>query len=214
LDDLAILTYAVEGYLEAGLATGGTFALPTENRQEGRQAYRVLKGYKNDQPDHGEWMAVAGWAIWLLQRWGPDTLYPGSPHPEWKWATIPSRRSGRKGEHPLHRIVDAVIGKSHAEVVLTQNNAEAPRDFDLNAYSAVESARDSHVVLVEDSWASGGSVLSAAAAIKSAGATRVSAMVLGRILNPTWKPSNEFIKHGGLNTVFNPARSPWVQVAV
>jgi hypothetical protein len=213
LDDLAILSYAVEGSLEVKFDASGGSVLPAKHQWEGRQAYKVLKGYKTDTPDRGEWMAVIyWWTLWMLQRWGPDTLYPGVSYPQWHWATVPSRRSDRQGEHPFHRIVGTIIGQTHEEVVLELGSAEASRDYDPNAYTAGETARGVHVILVEDSWASGANVLSAAAAIKSAGASRVSAMVLGRILNPTFSPSAEFIKRGGLRSTFEPDRSPWVRV--
>jgi len=209
IDNLAILTYAVEPYFEFELLRSDGTPYPAKNQSQGRQAYNVLRGYKADKATRADWLAAVKWTFWMLQRWGPDRLHPGA---SWKWAIAPSRRSGRQNEHPLHRAVALAVGESHPEVTLTRGSAEAPRGLDASAYIAAPTAKSAHVVIFEDTWASGGTVLSAAAALKQAGASQVSAMVLGRILNPGWPASAEFIKYGALNKPFSTEQSPWNRV--
>jgi hypothetical protein len=153
--------------------------------------------------------------IWFLQRWGPaaENLAPGGP---WRWATIPSVRSHRGGEHPLHRIVAAVL-RPESEVVLTPVRRNNDRIVDPHLFEVNEVLSNSSVLLIDDSWTTGSNVISAAAALRATGATAVNAMVLGRILNTDWAPSRTFIERGGLRSDFHdglrrgfdPARSPW-----
>lgn len=73
---------------------------------EGGQAYSVLRGYKNPALSHLYWAAAATWTTWFLGRHAhcAHRLVPDA-RPSWAWATVPSARSGRTGEHPLHMIV-------------------------------------------------------------------------------------------------------------
>lgn len=203
LDYLTFLTYAVEGLPSDNYAKQA-LELPEGRNREGRQAYKVLRGYKADNFDFGARRAAIEWIAWWMQRQGPR------PSTELRaWATPPSRRSGRDGQHPLNKIVGAVVAHAGEEVQIVVNDGDVSRDLNEQVYRVTDDLSGVHVLLVEDSWASGGSVLSAAYALKSAGAHRVSAMVLGRILNPNWPPTYEFIKHGGLQQPFDPTGSPW-----
>jgi len=59
------------------------------------------------------------------------------------------------------------------------------------------------VLLIGDSWTSGANLLSAGAALKTAGASGINVMALGRLLNPeAWLPTREFIDHDGLRFDF------------
>ena len=220
LDHLAFLTYAVEGADLTSRITLGQ--VKDSHEREGRQAYLVLKGYKAGGVPNPWWATAAAWAAWFLPRWGPWAAWPNRQNNrEWLWATIPSVRSGRPGEHPLHVIVSAVLG-SHSEVELCTADGAEGRGFNPELFTCSPISGNSPVLLVDDSWASGGNVFSAAAALKQAGASNVNAMVLGRLLNPgAWSPTREFIDHDGLRIEFDdglrpgfdPARSPWTKVS-
>ena len=200
VDEAAFLTYAVD-------YPGGVSAT---HEREGRQTYRVLKGYKAVPPVPGALPSLIMWTLWFLEHWWPS----GTESTSWAWATVPSRKTERLGPHPLRGIIAALLKDSLPEVVLTLSGTSATRGFDTKAFVASGSARDNHVLLIEDLWVTGGNVLSAAAALKSAGAERVSAMALGRALNPSsWEPARQFIEHDGLRQGFSPGRSPWVKTA-
>jgi orotate phosphoribosyltransferase len=136
------------------------------------------------------------------------------------WATVPSVRSGRQGEHPLHAILSAVLG-DHAEVVLQVTAGVEGRSFNPGRFSCEPVPGRAPVLLIDDSWTSGGNLLSAAATLRQAGASDVNAMVLGRLLNPgAWAATREFIDHDGLRVDFgdglrpgfDPGRNPWTKV--
>jgi len=216
LDGLAFLTYAVEG---ADLDSAARLMDPRERK--GRQAYTVLKGYKTGGESNPWWPVAVAWVAWFLQRWGPWAAWTDRrDNQEWLWATIPSVRSGRKNEHPLHLIVSAVLN-THIEVVLRTTEGAEGRGFNPNLFTCDPVPHNAPVLLIDDSWTSGGNVLSASVALKTAGASNVNAMILGRLLNPgSWSPTREFIDHDGLHLNFgdglqpgfDPARSPWTKL--
>jgi len=121
IDEVAFLTYAVEGRNVIGAA----------HEREGRQAYSVLKGYKANPPLGGSRRSIAAWVLWVLHRWWPR----GNGSSQWLWATVPSRKSVRVGEHPLHQIVRAVVPANTPEAVLESTGVATGRTLDPAAYS-------------------------------------------------------------------------------
>jgi hypothetical protein len=104
----------------------------------------------------------------------------GMPAPD-LLAVVPSGY-GRPGAHPLLRLVAPYLRLPSARLVLRPE--EQGRGLNVDRFAADESAAGANVLLLDDTWVSGGSVQSAAAALKRAGATRVAAVVLGRHVNP------------------------------
>lgn len=189
VDRIAFMTYAIEG----------------------GQAYSALRGYKTPAAQRRHWNAVATWTVWFLRRHAPAAHHlAGSRGEPWRWATIPSVRSGRTGEHPLHRIV-AHTWAAHAEapLVLTRLDDDHDRGYTPDRFTAKPLPPGSHVVLIDDSWTTGANLQSAATALKAAGSGRVSAMVLGRLLRSDWEPTRRFITDGGLAATFDPRLNPW-----
>ena len=210
---LAFLTYAVEGADLVGRIVPNQ--VKDSREREGRQAYLVLKGYKAHGSVTRWYSTVAAWTMWFLQRWGTSV----HEH-KWLWATVPSVRSGRQGEHPLHAIVSAILG-TQMEIVLSATDKVEGRLFNPLMFACNAIPEGASILLIDDSWTSGSNLLSAAATLREAGASMVNAMVLGRLLNPsTWSPTRDFVDHSGLHLDFgdglrpgfDPARSPWTRV--
>ena len=181
----------------------------------GGQAYSVLRGYKQPNVQEQYWTAAATWVVWFLTRHGACAQNPAGRSVDWMWATVPSARSGRTGEHPLHLIVRQVWGTTHAEapLALAPGAERQARDYAPAKFTAGPIKPGSHVILIDDSWTTGANVQSAATALKAAGAGQVSAMVLARLLNDTWEPNRQFIASGGLRSSFDPSACPWPGVA-
>lgn len=188
-DRVAFLTYAVER----------------------GQAYSVLRGYKLPSPPEQYWTTAATWVVWFLQRHAACAEQLAGSNPAWRWATVPSARSGRLGEHPLHYIVRQVWGASYPEarLYLAEGTAGQARGYDPSRYTSDPVRPGSHVILVDDAWTTGANLQSAATALKVAGAGQVSAMVLGRLLRDDWEPTCQFIVNGGLRSPFDPHACPW-----
>lgn len=190
-DRVAFMTYAVEG---------------------DSQAYSVLRGYKMPAVQDRYWTTAAAWIVWFVSRHGVCAhQLAGHSDEAWMWATVPSARSGRSGEHPLHAIVSRVWADEHAEAQLSLSEGARgqSRQYDEAKFIAEPIPSGSHVILVDDSWTTGANVQSAASALKIAGADQVSAMVVGRLLRDDWPPTREFLATGGLTSPFDPSECPW-----
>jgi hypothetical protein len=98
-------------------------------------------------------------------------------------AVVPSGQ-GRPGSHPLTGIVASCV-----ELPLTRLTVRLPaqprhRGVTIDWLRVRDLPRGSDVLLVDDTWVSGGSAQSAAAALKLAGARHVALVVLGRHVDP------------------------------
>jgi hypothetical protein len=102
------------------------------------------------------------------------------PAPD-RLAVVPSG-CGRPGPHPL-----LALASPHLHLPLWPlaiRHGRQGRDLDVHRFRAGHSHRGRSVLLVDDSWVSGASAQSAAAALRLAGARHVAIVVLGRHLNP------------------------------
>lgn len=102
------------------------------------------------------------------------------------WATVPSTR-GSRHEHrknPLNALVMSCM-RNTPEIKL-EAIGEKTRELNLDTFSLTQSYDQSllqHVLLIDDSWVSGGTILSAAATLKQHGAQSVTAFCIARIIN-------------------------------
>ncbi|BDZ45454.1 hypothetical protein GCM10025866_13630 [Naasia aerilata] len=113
-------------------------------------------------------------------------------------ATVPST-SGRVGPHPLEFMLgmfDPAIRRARVSYIgPTGLDAVARRIFDPSRFRANRNqVGGRHVLLLEDTWVSGGRTQSVAAALKAAGAARVSVVTLGRELKPSYGPTREYLR--------------------
>jgi predicted amidophosphoribosyltransferase len=103
--------------------------------------------------------------------------------------TVPSGDRARHEHHPLRRIVGELAGPTrerHEDLLLRTDAPLTPRRFDPARYAATRQLAGASVLLIDDTWTSGASAQSAAAALLQAGARTVAAVVIGRHLNPGW----------------------------
>jgi orotate phosphoribosyltransferase len=96
---------------------------------------------------------------------------------------VPSGQ-GRPGPHPLAGIVRSCVALPMAGLSVGPAGAARGRDVTVGWLRVSGQVTGADVLLVDDTWVSGGSAQSAAAALKLAGAARVAAVVLGRHLDP------------------------------
>jgi hypothetical protein len=130
----------------------------------GDRLRRMLAGFLREH-GHCVWRA-AGMAN------GPDAV-----------AAVPSGQ-GRPGPHPLAGIVRSCVALPMAGLSVGPAGAARGRDVTVGWLRVSGQVTGADVLLVDDTWVSGGSAQSAAAALKLAGAARVAAVVLGRHLDP------------------------------
>jgi hypothetical protein len=106
--------------------------------------------------------------------------HAGMPSPG-RLAVVPSG-SGRPGQHPLLRMAAPYLRLP--PVPLRIRPGSQGRDLDLDRFRAGQGAAGASVLLIDDTWVSGASAQSAAAALRLAGARHVAIVVLGRHVNP------------------------------
>ena len=103
--------------------------------------------------------------------------------------TVPSGDRRREERHPLRHIVGELVAptRERYERLLRRTEAEqAPREFDARRFEPVRQLSGEAVLVVDDTWTTGASAQSAAAALREAGAGPVGAVVIGRHLNREW----------------------------
>src|ERR1700722_8362290 len=103
--------------------------------------------------------------------------------------TVPSSDSERDGHHPLRWIVGEVAGPTrprHERLLRRAAGAVHGREFHPHKYEGVRCLTGQPVLLIDNTWTTCANAQSAAAALKSAGAGPVAAVVIGRHLNRSW----------------------------
>lgn len=111
--------------------------------------------------------------------------------------TVPSSDRARDREHPLRHIVGELVGptRSRYQRVLRRTDVEVPaRTFSHDKFGATRRLGDEPVLLIDDTWTTGTSAQSAAAALKAAGAGPVAAVVIGRHLNREWHENDRRLR--------------------
>jgi hypothetical protein len=98
-------------------------------------------------------------------------------------AVVPSGQ-GRPGAHPLLGIVQSCVDLPMVRLVVDPRRAARGRGVSLGWLRVHGPVTGADVLLVDDTWVSGGSAQSAAATLKLAGARRVALVVLGRQVDP------------------------------
>lgn len=97
-------------------------------------------------------------------------------------AVVPSGQ-GRPGAHPLARLVGDCVGLPLVRLSLRPGEIHT-RGVNPGWVQVHTPVAGGGILVVDDTWVSGGSAQSTAAALKLAGACRVAIMVLGRHVNP------------------------------
>ena len=89
---------------------------------------------------------------------------------------------GRPGPHPLLRLAAPCLRLPLSPLAIRPGRQG--RDLDVHRFQAGQVPGGAGVLLLDDTWVSGASAQSAAAALKLAGAGHVAIVVLGRHINP------------------------------
>src|SRR5271165_643464 len=106
--------------------------------------------------------------------------HAGMPAPG-RLAVVPTG-CGRPGPHPLLALSAPYLRLPVTRLVIRPG--EQGRDPNVNRFYAERTSPGASVLLLEDTWVSGASAQSAAAALKRAGARHVAVVVLGRYIDP------------------------------
>lgn len=111
--------------------------------------------------------------------------------------TVPSSRPGADGPHVLDGIVSSLVGPlqdRYARVLRRTAVEMEPHRFSVEKFACTRDLRGASVLLIDDTWTTGANAQSAAAALKSAGAGAVAALVIGRHVNRGWRNNDRHLR--------------------
>lgn len=111
--------------------------------------------------------------------------------------TVPSGEIARDAAHPLRQMVGELIGptRDRHRQLLRRSEVEVPkREFSAAKFAPLDGLDGQTVLLIDDTWTTGASAQSAAAALRDAGAGRVAAVVIGRHLNRDWHENDRRLR--------------------
>jgi hypothetical protein len=154
--------------------------------------------YKSGTPGAAEAAArLAAMLAGYLREHGPQVWRAAGMAAGPELAAVVPSGQGRPGSHPLLGIVTSCVDMPIVPLSIAPGAAPRPRGLAdgvavgwLTVGGAVAGA---DVLLVDDTWVSGGSAQSAAVALKAAGARRVALVVIGRHVDPAHPRSAEFL---------------------
>jgi len=115
-------------------------------------------------------------------------------------ALVPSGKAGARSDgHPL---VDLdFLPRKTPRLQLVRVRDAYPRAVDPGSLRVDGDVEGKRIVLFDDTWTTGASIQTAAVAVKRAGATHVTAVVIGRWLNGGWSPTDALMSRHD--------REPW-----
>jgi predicted amidophosphoribosyltransferase len=124
--------------------------------------------------------------------------------------TVPSGNRARDEHHPLRHIVGELVGptRERHQPLLRRTHEELPaRVFNHYKFEPTGPLTEqTAVLLIDDTWTTGTSAQSAAAALKAAGAGPVGAVVIGRHLNREWHQNDRRLR--GISQPFDWSTCP------
>lgn len=111
--------------------------------------------------------------------------------------TIPSSHLGRDERHPLRWIVGQVVAPTrdrHERLLRRSSLGLGAHEFSRRKYEPLRKLHGESILLIDDTWTTGANAQSAAAALRSAGAGPIAAIVIGRHLNREWHENDRRLR--------------------
>ena len=111
--------------------------------------------------------------------------------------SVPSGVRERDLCHPLRRIVGELVGvtRRRYEPLLRRSRLGVPpRQVHAGKFEPLRELAGEPVLLIDDTWTTGASARSAAAALRGAGAGPVASVVIGRYLNRGWHENDRRLR--------------------
>ncbi|GIH27498.1 hypothetical protein Aph01nite_58080 [Acrocarpospora phusangensis] len=174
----------------------------------GTQSGYLMRLYKGQTPQEQHQVVLA--ALMFLG----GSLHSGCAErivgrPFTHWSFVPSLPA-KQGEHPFRRFASRAARGLEVPLRAAQQ-ASNPRMLSVEHFQAAATLPPgSHVLLMDDTWTQGGHAQSAALALRTAGAGKVSIMVAARWINPGYGTNQDFIRTH-LTSDFNPRICPWTE---
>jgi predicted amidophosphoribosyltransferase len=111
--------------------------------------------------------------------------------------TVPSSDRERDERHPLRWIVGEVVEptrRRHERLLRRSSSALGAHEFSREKFEPLRELRGEPILLIDDTWTTGANAQSAAAALTTAGAGPIAAVVIGRHLNREWHENDRRLR--------------------
>lgn len=167
--------------------------VPIAYAVKGEQHYQHLVAYKYRRPVLSAQARLRDLLLlFLRQHWRCFERHSRTPFTHF---TIVPSTTGRAGSHPLRSLLGSHLPIPEVAITTDRAYPAGDRSFYPDRFRAwpPDGAASPHVLLVEDAWTTGCRVQSLAHALKAVGATAVTAVVLGRVIDPAWSPSKSLL---------------------
>ena len=172
----------------------------------GQESGYLMRGYKA-RPPVAEHRMVVGLLLHLALEGHTRCAGILGGLPVTHWATVPSLPP-KPYEHPLHGLVISRARGAEAPLVAAAG-VQQPRAVNADHFACnMPLPEGSHVLLIDDTWTTGGHAQSAVLALRKAGATRVSVLVVARWLKEDYGDNKQFIADMRTRD-FNTRICPW-----
>ena len=181
---------------------------------DGLRSAEVLRGYKEtrSQPEHRRTMLLLLGVALSEHLACASTIVGVAPT---HWATVPSL-SQIGSPHPLRTMLTTILPASYPEILITASKAAVDTEYidrrrlnpDLYRTQG-PTPQGKHVLVIDDTWVSGGHTQSVAMALKQVGAAHVSILTVGRWLNPKHARSQAIYQCDIAPRRFDPDICPW-----
>jgi len=169
---------------------------PVSYSVAGEQLHHALASYKRMTGEVARRMgAELAAVLWRFLAGHESCLARNAQASQFELVTtVPSGDRQRDERHPLRWIAGQLVGptRERYERLLKRSEADVePRAFDAAKFEPLRELHGAAVLLVDDTWTTGASAQSAAAALKGAGAGPVAAVVIGRHVNRDWHENDQ-----------------------
>ena len=157
------------------------------------QTGRIMYGYKESAPaeEHVRMVQLLFASALLGHRDCPARLAGVEVT---HWCVVPSLK-GRAGPHPVESAVWPFLSQSLSKITLQVQTTQEPRRVRVDRFASdVELGAGAHVLVLDDTWTTGGHAQSAALSVRAAGAGVISVLVLARWLDPNWDATKHLIE--------------------
>ncbi len=163
------------------------------------QLHHVLASYKRLRGDVARQLrAELAAVLWRYLAAHEACLAAAAGTPAFELVTaVPSGSPERDADHPLHAIVGELVGPTRdrfQRLVGPTGETVPARAFSPEKFRSRRRLEGESVLLIDDTWTTGASGQSAAAALKSAGAGTVAILVIGRHVNRDWGENDRLLR--------------------
>ncbi len=163
------------------------------------QLHHALMGYKRLGGEVGRRLTVELAAVlWRFLARHERCVAHAAGVPRFRLiTTVPSGVRARDPLHPLRRIVGQLVGPTRQRYapLLKRSPLEVPpRCVHPGKFEPTRRLAGESVLVIDDTWTTGASARSAAAALAGAGAGPIAAIVIGRYLNRGWHENDRRLR--------------------